>query len=186
MSKKKYLIYGAGGYCKVVIDIIQATGGTVACVFDDFPEKVNHLIMGVAVRKYAADIYPDAEMIIAIGHNEVRKNLSQTLQHDFGTIIHPKAVIASSAKIGQGTVVMANAIVQAEAELGEHVIINAGVCVDHEAILADFTHIGALAYIGGAAELGEGCNIRPGALIKRMVKVPEHTFVGPNAIIACL
>jgi acetyltransferase EpsM len=185
MKALAFVIYGAGGYCKVVIDIIHALGAEVRCVFDDFPEKSNYKLMGVPVRKYDPNCYPDLQIVIAIGNNEVRKSLAHNLKHNFATLIHPKAVVSSSASIGKGSVIMANAIIQAEAKLGEHVIINAGVCVDHEAMLDNFTHIGALVYIGGAAQIGENCNIRPGALVKRLVKVPQDTFIAPNAIVEC-
>jgi len=180
---QSYVIYGAGGFCKVILDLILAVGGKVECIFDDFPEKSNYSLMGIKVVKYDRNIFPDAQLIIAIGNNEVRQALSKSLTHQFATIIHPTASVSTFASIGKGSMILANAIVQAEAILGVHVIVNPGVCIDHEVHIGDFVHIGALVYIGGAAKVGELSNIRPGALVKRSMILPDHSYINPNEII---
>lgn len=183
MSKQSFVIYGAGGHAKVIVDLVWALGGNVACIFDDQPESLNFELMGVEVRRYDVNVYPEAEMIIAVGHNESRQAISRLVHHRFATLIHPRASVSKLAKVREGTVVLANAVIQAEAVIGKHVIVNAGACIDHEVEVQDFAHIGPLVYVGGAALIAAMANIRPGALIKRMVKIPYGRMVEPNEIV---
>lgn len=183
MIKQSFVIYGAGGHAKVIIDLVLELGGKVECVFDDQPEAINFELMGIPVAEYNPKMFPDAEMIIAVGSNEARQDISRFITHRFATLIHPSAYVSKRATLGEGTVVLANAVIQAEAIIEKHVIVNAGACIDHEVHIHDFTHIGPLVYVGGAATIAPMANIRPGALIKRFVKIPYGQLVEPNEIV---
>src|SRR5690606_25296975 len=122
---KQYIIYGNGGHSKVIRDIIEITGGEIVAVYDE-----NH--------PYNPEAFPNAEAVIAIGNNDIRQKIAQEITHTFATLIHPKAVVASHALIGEGSVILANAVVQEQATIGQHCIIQPNVTIDHDAQIGDF------------------------------------------------
>ncbi|ATP57949.1 transferase [Pedobacter ginsengisoli] len=180
--EKSYVIYGAGGHAKVIVDLILEHNGTVECVFDDNVEE-NATFMSIPVLKYDPELYKHSKMIIAIGDNNVRRLLAHKLKHNFATIIHPKASVSEFALIGRGTVVLANAVVQAEVSIGDHSIVNIGACVDHEVSISDFVHIGPLAYIGGAALIKNGVKIDPGVIVLRNTEIAENSHITPLSLV---
>lgn len=181
--EKSYVIYGAGGHAKVIIDLVLEHEGKVECVFDDNIEEENTTFMGVPVLKYNEELYRDSKLIIAIGDNKTRKVLANKLKHNFATLIHPKASVSEFALIGKGTVVLANAVIQAEVSIGDHTIVNIGACVDHEVTLSDFVHIGPMAYIGGAALIKNGVKIDPGVIVLRNTEIAENSHVTPLSLV---
>ena len=120
--------------------------------------------------------------IIAVGDNAKRRQIA--LEHEgmrpnmfYDTVIHPSAVISSSAIIGIGTAIMAGAVVQAGARIGKHCIINTCASVDHDCIIGDYAHIAPGAHLCGHVEVGEGALVGVGVGIAPMCKVPAWTLV---------
>ena len=181
--EKSYVIYGAGGHAKVIVDLVLEHGGKVECVFDDNVVEENATFMGIQILKYSPEVYKESRLIIAIGDNEARKSLTHKLKHNFATLIHPKASVSEFALIGKGTVVLANAVIQAEVSIGDHSIINIGACVDHEVSISDFVHIGPMAYVGGAAVIKNGAKIDPGVIVLRNTEVAENSHIRSLSLI---
>ena len=120
---------------------------------------------------------PDGFWFIAIGDNASRKKEAEKLPWVFATLIHPTAVISTSACIGEGTVVMANAVVAAYAKIGKHVIVNHGAVCDHDTVVGDYVHIAPGAHLCGHVEVGEGSLIGVGVGIAPMCKIPAWILV---------
>ncbi|TDB63638.1 acetyltransferase [Arundinibacter roseus] len=159
------LLYGASGHAKVILSILKAMNQEVTGIFDDDPEKKEIHSIPV-VGSYRADFLPNEPMIIAIGNNTIRRQLSGQIRHSFGTAVHPSAQIDTSAQISEGTVVMHGAIVQADARLGRHVILNTAATVDHDCVIGDFVHLA------------------PGVTLCGSVSVGAHTLIGAGSVIA--
>jgi acetyltransferase EpsM len=182
--ERSYVIYGAGGHAKVIVDLILEYKGKIECVFDDNIEDENATFMNIPVLKYNPELYKDSKMIVAVGDNKIRKALAQKLKHNFATLIHPKASVSEFALIGKGTVVLANAVIQAEVSIGDHSIVNIGACVDHEVSISDFVHIGPMAYIGGAALIKNGVKIDPGVIVLRNTEIAENSHITPLSLVS--
>lgn len=156
-----FVIYGTGGHARVVKDLVELNGGRVSGYFDDQSADACY-----DTTKFAGD-----DLIIAIGNNHVRQKISENVHHQFGTLIHPHAIVASDVQVGEGTVILAGAVVQANAKIGRHVIVNASACIDHDAVIEDYVHISPFAYIGGGAVIRSGVLIKPGEIILRNTEV---------------
>jgi acetyltransferase EpsM len=170
----EYLIYGAGGHARVLADLISTINGKVVAFIDDHSSLSQ--LNNIPVKRYDAS-HPEAQIVIGVGNNKIRKKIAGSLFHKVATIIHPSTVIASDVEIGEGSVILANAVVQTGARIGKHVIINANACVDHDAVIEDFAHICPNAYIGGAAVIGAGTTITAGKVIPRMTKIDSYKEV---------
>lgn len=151
---KQYIIYGNGGHSKVISDIIEITGGEIVAVYDE-----NH--------PYNPEAFPNAEAVIAIGNNDIRQKIAQEITHTFATLIHPKAVVASHASIGEGSVILANAVVQEQATIGQHCIIQPNVTIDHDAQIGDFSIIYPNSYVGGEAQIVSLATVPPNTIVER-------------------
>lgn len=144
-------LYGASGHAKVIMDILEANQIRIDGLIDDNPE-VNELL-GYPVFHQCNDLSP---LIISIGNNQIRRKIAEKLDVEFGTAIHPSAVVSPKATVDIGTVVMQGAIIQSCAQIGKHCIINTGASVDHECIIGDYVHISPHATLCGNVHVGEG------------------------------
>jgi sugar O-acyltransferase (sialic acid O-acetyltransferase NeuD family) len=153
-----FIVVGAGGHAKVVIATIEAAGGKVIAVLDDDPSRrgtrvLGHVVEGPAT---AERIPAGIQVLLAVGSNRARRELSLRLGVRYATIIHPSAVVSPSARLGDGTVVFAGAVIQPDATIGTHAIVNTSASVDHDCELGDFVHVAPGARLAGGVRLGEG------------------------------
>lgn len=96
----------------------------------------------------------------------------------FETLVHPSAVVANSASLGEGCIVYPNVVILAHVRLGRHVtvlancVLNHDVRVDDFAILASGVNLSGNVQVGRAAYLGCGCNVREN------IRIGEAALVG--------
>lgn len=164
-----WVIYGGGGHARVIGDALKISGEQLITYFDD--NKCLSAINGIPVFSYHESIEEQAKIIIGIGNNEVRRNISKYIVHEFGIIIHPKATIADDVVIGEGSIIFAGAVIQSGAIIGKHVVVNANVTIDHDVIVGDFCSIYPNSYIGGGAKIGSGVNIDACSSVARLTEI---------------
>lgn len=70
------------------------------------------------------------------------------------TLVHPKAVAAYDAELGEGTVVMAGAVVSEGVVIGRGCIINTKASIGCNTIVDDFAHISVGMQIGENVRIG--------------------------------
>lgn len=114
--------------------------------------------------------------VIAVGDNRDRKKESQGVCN-FNTLIHPRATVSPTARIGEGTVIMAGAVIQAGAVIGKHCIINTCASVDHDCVLENFVHIAPGAHLCGNVKVGEGTLVGVGVGIAPNTTIPSWSIV---------
>ncbi len=185
------LIYGAGGHGKVVTDIVERQARyRVVGFLDDNPqlwgtELLGYKILGgfPVLLDEGFACYP---VVIAIGDNQVRKQLAERLDalgYGFARAIHPSAQIARDTQIGPGVMVMANVAINPGAKIGAHAIVNTGATVDHDCVIHDFVHISPGAVLAGNVVIGEGSHIGMGCSILPNVQIGAHSVVGAGAVV---
>lgn len=106
--------------------------------------------------------------IIGFVNQKLRKkffDLLTAIGAEPAEIIHPRAFVSKSAKIGKGNYIACNAIVSAEAEVGDMNIINLDVTIGHNAII------------------GNNCIFNPGARISGNCSIGDRSLFGANSFI---
>ncbi|MDQ0969226.1 sugar O-acyltransferase (sialic acid O-acetyltransferase NeuD family) [Flavobacterium sp. W4I14] len=165
------IIYGTGGHARVLAAGLNLNAPPILGYFDD--RITQPFIHGLPVMQYNPYSFPNAEVIIGIGNNEIRRAIAARVQHSVGTFIHPQAIVAPDVIIGSGSVILAGAVIQTGAILGAHVIVNANVTIDHDAVLDDFSSIYPNAYIGGGAKIGSGVTVAACMAVGRLANFPS-------------
>lgn len=176
------VFYGASGHAKAVIEALIESGGEVTGIVDD-NIGIKKLMSFPVAGKYDGAKFIGARYVISIGDNSVRKRIAERISEQFGKVIHPRAIISSSALLGDGTVVMAGVIVNAEARIGHHVILNTAATIDHDCVICDFAHISPNATICGGVSVGEGTHVGAGATVIPNIKIGNWVVIGAGAVV---
>ena len=177
----KLTIIGASGHGKVVADIAALNGYTDICFLDD-NESVRECAGYPVVGKSGSA--PEGEVFIAIGNAKIRKKLCERYaDRKQPVLIHPNAVVASTAKLGIGTVVMAGAVINADAQIGRGVIVNTCSSVDHDCVIGDYCHIAVGAHLCGTVQVGSSTWIGAGATASNNLTICSDCMIGAGAVV---
>ncbi len=187
----RVFIYGARGHGKVVADVLMRSGETLGGFIDDDPALRGHTVLGLPVVDGGWAVLEEQRSLgvsvaLGIGNNAVRQRVAErclTSGFSLFTAIHPAAVVAESARIGDGSAVMAGAVINPCAQIGRGVIINSGAIVEHDVEVGAWAHLSPHATTGGEVRIGEACHIGLGATILPGVTVGPSTVVGAGAVV---
>ncbi|MDZ7605064.1 MAG: acetyltransferase [Cyclobacteriaceae bacterium] len=176
------ILYGAGGHAKVIYDRLQAVGVRIVHLFDDNPAIKSFMNLKV-VHDYDSLLYREEKLIIAIGSNAARYELSSKITHGFAIFIDPTAQVSKTSKIGEGSMVLTNAVIHAAGSIGNHCIINTRAILEHDTHIGDFAHVGPGAVICGGATVGNGAFIGANATVLPGIKIGDWSVVGAGAVV---
>jgi acetyltransferase EpsM len=101
----------------------------------------------------------------------------------FYTLIHPRATIARSAKIGLGTYVGPNVVVMPKVIIGNHCSFRTSVNIGHDCIIGHFAYVGPNATLSGGVVLGDGVHVGPNACIRERVKCGTFSVIGMGSVV---
>lgn len=189
---KKVIILGNSGNTPDIIDAINAID-SLECVgiLDDNVDLHGQSYCGVEVlgSLTSAVDYPDCHCINGIhgigSHKERDAILARTgvpLER-FVTVVHPHAVLSSSAVVGPGTTILANVTVCANATIGSHCIILPNSVVNHDVVIGDYTAIASSVSLSGGVSVGALSYIGAGALVRERLRIGEKALVAMGAVV---
>jgi sugar O-acyltransferase (sialic acid O-acetyltransferase NeuD family) len=186
---------GAGGHCKVVMEIIRRAGyWKIAGLLDADPSRKGESISGIEILgndDLASALFNQGVRaafigIGSIGATQPRRNTFTTLR-DLGfelpVLTHPTASVAFDTEIGIGTCIMPGAIINPGASIGECAIINSGAIIEHDCHIAAFSHISPGAILGGSVFVGEGSHVGIGAVIRQGIHIGKNAVIGAGAAV---
>lgn len=182
-------VLGASGHGKVVAEIALASGwGQIEFYDDAWPVKTQigrWPILGDHAALLGALGRLDG-VVVAIGHNDTRRDKLQQLRAAGGEIVsltHPAATVSLSANLGAGSVVMAGAVVNADADIGPGAILNTACSVDHDCIVGVAVHISPGAHLAGGVRVGDCSWVGIGASVRQGVAIGAGVVVGAGAAV---
>lgn len=180
----KLAIIGASGHGKVIADIAIRSGYEEIVFFDDNEEIHECAGFPVVGTSGEVDIYPDCDVIVAIGNASIREKIHKQVGEDrLATLIHPQAAISRRVTIGKGTVVMAGAVINSDTKIGEGCIINTGASVDHDCNIGDFVHVSVGAHVAGTVTVEDSTWIGAGATVSNNVAICGECMIGAGAVV---
>jgi sugar O-acyltransferase (sialic acid O-acetyltransferase NeuD family) len=192
MSGQRVVVFGAGGHGKVVADIVLAAGRCEVVGFlDDRPGLRGSAVLGLPVLGDAAWLEQEAArgpiaVALGVGANLARRAVAERCERRGAALlvaVHPRATVASSARLAPGAVVMAGAVVNPDAAIGRGAIVNSSAVVEHDVVVGDWAHLSPGAATGGAARIGALAFLGLGAVVLPGVSVGDRAVVGAGAIV---
>ncbi|MCX7427893.1 MAG: acetyltransferase [Planctomycetia bacterium] len=178
-------LLGAGGHAKVVLQTLRAMGHTVAMIFDDDAAHWGKTLLGVSVAGPIDRVEEHAALpaVIAIGDNARRKAVASRLNLEWMTVVHPRAHVDATVRLGAGTVILVGAVIQPDTVVGDHVIVNTSASVDHDCAIGDFAHLAPGTRLAGDVTVGEGALLGIGAVVIPGIRIGDWTTVGAGAAV---
>lgn len=177
-----YLI-GAGGHGKVILEIAESANRPVAGFID--AHSGLKTLFGYSVYHSLSEAFPspEAQYVISIGKNALRKKIAEEHPLAFDFLVHPSAQITRRGQIGEGSVVMAGVCVNSSTAIGRHAILNTLCSVDHDCVIGDFAHISPRAALGGGVQVGEGTHVGIGVSVLPGIRIGKWCTIGAGAVI---
>ena len=190
----KIIIIGAGGYSKVIVDIIHNDQKYEIAGFIDNNLPIGHKVLDYKVlgkEEEINNLINKQEIfggVIAIGDNFIRSNVEKKIKQlcnefKFINCIHPKSNIAFNVVMGEGNVVMVGATINTSSEISNHCIFNTNCSIDHDNRIANFASIAPNSVTGGNVEVGEFSAIGIGATVKHNISIGYNCIIGASSLV---
>lgn len=178
------VLIGAGGHAKAVVEILQASSSRVVGYLDCRDAAwLRAPRLGDDSAALALD--PAVGVVLGIGGIDPaslvrRAELLGNARRPWRpapSVVHPSAVISSSATIEEGCTILAGAIIQPGARIGAGAIINTGAVVEHDSVVGAGSHISPRAVVLADATVGDYCMIGAGAVVLPGTTVKDNILV---------
>ena len=180
-KKKSVILYAAGGHAAGVYEILKLLDYKLLAYVDK--KKKNWLKNYVFLEeKNFNKKYKEVEVAIGLGgtsplhlKNRLKKLISlESLNKKFLTLIHPKSIVSTDAKIEQGVVIMPGAIVRNRAKVEKYSIINTGCIIEHDVVVKKGSHIAPGATMLGESMCGECSMIGSNSVVLQQKKLGKE------------
>lgn len=190
-SATPLVILGGGGHALVVAEAARATGSEIVGFLDDNPDAVmSHrpdpvMWIGPSTNLEAIG---DRPWIMGFGNLAFREQIlhkldQRELARSARTVIHPRACVSPTARIGRGVFIGPGAVVHTRAIVLDHAIVNTGAIVEHECHVGVNAHIAPGAVIAGGCRVGTSALVGLGARLLPMLSVGDGCVVGAGAVV---
>lgn len=192
-SMKRIVIVGAGGHGRVLADLISMEGAFSAAGFVEISARaripsLEHLGTDAALPKILSGGVRHAAIGVGASPDlRPRRRLQKTLEtlgFALPALIHPSAVVSSSAEIAEGAQVMARAVVQACARLRPHAVVNTAAVIEHDCLVGTGAFVASGAVLGGGVTIGDWAFLGLGAVILPGVRIGAGALVAAGAVVA--
>ena len=127
-----------------------------------------------------------AAVVFAIGYADMparRRALDLVAEKgfDFFSVIHPAAIVDSTATIESGCTVLAGAIIDQGATLEVGSYVDIGVRIGEDAVLGRCSYASSGASLGGNVQVGENCFLGMDCTVTTGVSVRRHCFINAKS-----
>jgi sugar O-acyltransferase (sialic acid O-acetyltransferase NeuD family) len=189
MPTERWIVVGAGGHARVVMDAVLHDGrdpAQIAFADDDVSLHGTRVLGRPIIGLVKAVVGAAVSFHVAVGSNRVRETLHRQLLEVGASpfnVVHPMACISPFASLGQGSFVAARAVIAPAATIGAAVIINHGAVVDHDVVVGDYAHIAPGVTLGGGVRVGRGALVGAGAILLPGVSIGDGAVVGAGAVV---
>lgn len=186
------VLVGAGGHAREILALIDDLNAAApawrvqALAVDPAFHRPGQQVRGLPVLAgfQALAERPALALVIAVGDPAARLALhARCPGGELVTLVHPRAWVATGARLGAGCQLMAGAMVNADASLDDLVILNLGASVSHDCRLGRGVTLGPGARLAGGVEVGEGAELGMGAQVLPRVRIGARAVIGAGAVV---
>ncbi len=193
MNKKRLILIGGGGHCKVVISILRKLKDfEIVGIVDNY--KTGEIIEGIRVIGadnnlkdfYKENIHYALITVGSVGDNTKRYklfNMVKEIGYEFPIVISPAASMDESTKIDEGTVIMPGSIINVDSIIGKNCIINSGAIIEHDCKIGNHCHIAPGVHLSGGVNIGNLTFIGIGSTIIQGIKIGKNVTIGAGSVV---
>jgi UDP-perosamine 4-acetyltransferase len=183
-----WVVLGAGGHARSVVDVLERAGQTVVAVSGDSPDGEPWHVDVVADDRAAFELIAARGLhaVVAIGSNPARTRLVRELVQrglSVPPVVASTATVSTRSILGAGTVVLEHAHVGPASRLGDAVVVNTAAVVEHDCSVGVGVHVAPGAVLLGGASVGDGTLVGSGARVLPLVSVGAGATVGAGAVV---
>jgi len=186
----RIIIVGAGGFGREVLqwarDAWPEASSRIAGFLSAESDRLNRhdCSLEIIADPDRYEPQPGDAMLLAIGIPVVRRQVAESLRSrgaEFLTLVHPTAIVAPTAAIGEGVIICPYAIVSDAAQVGAFVLMNYHSSLGHDASAGDYSVLSPYATLGGNAHIGDDvfmglhASVGPGRRIGARSKVSANS-----------
>lgn len=192
---KPIVILGAGGHASVLADLIVLKGWSI----EGFVAPENSSIKGFSEipylgndevlfeKKFLREVY----LINGVGAispegNQARFRLYakyKNVGYDFLTLIHPSAIVAKTAQIGEGVQIMAGVVIQPNVVICSNTIINTRSSIDHDCQIGHSVHVAPGVTISGNVTVNNHALIGVGSTVIQGISIGEQAMICAGSVV---
>jgi sugar O-acyltransferase (sialic acid O-acetyltransferase NeuD family) len=124
--------------------------------------------------------------VLAIGNMVARRKVVESLQSKGGqflTLVHPQAMVASSARLDEGVIIYPFASVSNNAQLATGVKLNYYASVGHDTRLGKYSLLAPYATVNGFGVLGDDVYLSTHSTVAPQVQVGDGSVVSANSAV---
>ncbi|MEA2050837.1 MAG: acetyltransferase [Campylobacterota bacterium] len=138
------------------------------------------------VEKYSPKEY---KIFISIGYTKVNKlreqkfNEAKEKGYSFISYIHPKATVASNAKVGENCFIFEDNTIQPFVTIEDNCILWSGNHIGHHSIIKANCFIASHVVISGGVEVGSNTFIGVNATLRDHIKIGKSNVIGAGALL---
>ena len=192
---KKYVILGAGGFAREVLDIFEASREAGQnCEVLGYLVDAQYGLPGPIINGkpilgdfgWLTERAREVQVLCGVGDPIARKRLVERARDcgaRFGNIIHPSAILTKHITFGEGIVIAAGCILTNQIRIGDQVHINLDCTIGHDCVLEDYTTLAPGVHVSGGVTLGEGCQIGTGASIVEKKRIGAWSLIGAGGVV---
>lgn len=184
MNSPNICVAGTGSYAAEIVEYATAAGFRVAALVELInADRIGETIHGLPVIAPNEPPGESASVVVAAGANR-SDHWDQLRNHGWSatTVIHPRALIGPSARIGVGSIVGPGVIVGAESELSTQVLVGRGALIGHHVRIGHGTVLNPGANIAGNVIVGDNVKIGMGAIVVNGVSIGDQSIVAAGAV----
>jgi len=198
-SPVRLIVLGAGGNSLGILDAVEASNALdpqrpryrLVGILDDIAENLGKRVLGHEVLGPidTARRYGDCQFVNGISSlasfRAIPKIVGRTGMppERFETVIHPRATVAASARVGRGAAILAGSVIAPEAVLGDHVIILQNTSVNHHSRVGDFATLSAGVTVLGYVEIGRNAFVGGGTTVIPRMHIGDSAIVGAGSVV---
>lgn len=187
-----WVVFGAGGHARSIVDVLERSGEAVVAVVGETGGRDWHVpVLPDDTAGLAKVADEGLRAVVAIGAAGPRLALLDRIgartaegQPEVApAVVAATATVAPDAFLGAGTVVLEHAHVGPGSRVGDGVIVNTAANVEHDCVVGDGVHVAPGAAILGGATVGARTLVGSGARVLPGVAVGAGATVGAGAVV---
>ncbi len=194
MRKKKLVLIGGGGHCKVVISQLKKLEEFEIVGIVDNYKPMGSLTLGIKIIGEDEDLkslYQDGVRYTLVTVGSVKNNLkrvrlfeiAQEIGYELPVIISPAALVDTSCVIKEGTVIMPGCMINADTSIGANCIVNTGAIIEHDCKIGDHSHIASGAHLSGGVKVGDLSFVGAGSTVIQNINIGRNVIVGAGSVV---